>query len=254
MVKEGKSRVWYEIVSFIVTDAWTQRQKQGRLAVVFLCICAPPLWLIPEYLWLNALKIKNCLSEASFFNLAESHEYYGLKAITGAAFSWLRSFGRAKEWTGAWGRAPFKNNVFQTEVLFTLLAKRYEQRSVMITSNLPFSKWEKIFKDPMMTAAAVDRIVHHSVILELNIASYRMNTAKNRKLQEVSWLYTRIVSGILIVANKGKYLTFYTTAATYASCVFGAILLNFISLIIFWRNGVMIYLHGFDSCPIWTCL
>ena len=152
MVKEGKSRVWYEIVSFIVTDAWTQRQKQGRLAVVFLCICAPPLWLIPEYLWLNALKIKNCLSEASFFNLAESHEYYGLKAITGAAFSWLRSFGRAKEWTGAWGRAPFKNNVFQTEVLFTLLAERYEQRSVMITSNLPFSKWEKIFKDPMMTA------------------------------------------------------------------------------------------------------
>ncbi|GBD98201.1 transposase [bacterium BMS3Abin07] len=72
------------------------------------------------------------------------------------------------------------------EVLFTLLAERYEQGSVMITSNLPFSKWEKIFKDPMMTAAAVDRIVHHSVILELNIASYRINTAKNRKLKEVS--------------------------------------------------------------------
>ena len=74
----------------------------------------------------------------------------------------------------------------EMEVLFTLLAERYEQGSVMITSNLPFSKWEKIFKDPMMTAAAVDRIVHHSVILELNIASYRMNTAKNRKLKEVS--------------------------------------------------------------------
>jgi DNA replication protein DnaC len=72
------------------------------------------------------------------------------------------------------------------EVLFTLLAERYEQGSVMITSNLPFSKWEKIFKDPMMTAAAVDRIVHHSVILELNIASYRINTAKNRKLKEAS--------------------------------------------------------------------
>jgi len=56
----------------------------------------------------------------------------------------------------------------------------------MITSNLPFSKWEKIFKDPMMTAAAGDRIVHHSVILELNIDGYRMNTAKNRQLQEVS--------------------------------------------------------------------
>ncbi|HDZ88196.1 MAG TPA: AAA family ATPase, partial [Nitrospirae bacterium] len=48
------------------------------------------------------------------------------------------------------------------------------------------SKWEKIFKDPMMTAAAVDRIVHHSVILELNIASYRINTAKNRNLKEAS--------------------------------------------------------------------
>ncbi len=74
----------------------------------------------------------------------------------------------------------------EMEVLFTLLAERYEQGSVMITSNLPFSKWEKIFKDPMMTAAAVDRIVHHSVILELNIASYRINTAKNRKLKEES--------------------------------------------------------------------
>jgi DNA replication protein DnaC len=74
----------------------------------------------------------------------------------------------------------------EMEVLFTLLAERYEQGSVMITSNLPFSKWEKIFKDPMMTAAAVDRIVHHSVILELNIPSYRINTAKIRKLKEAS--------------------------------------------------------------------
>ena len=73
----------------------------------------------------------------------------------------------------------------EMEVLFTLLAERYEQGSVMITSNLPFSKWEKIFKDPMMTAAAVDRIVHHSIILELNIDSYRMDTAKKRKLKEV---------------------------------------------------------------------
>ena len=72
----------------------------------------------------------------------------------------------------------------EMEVLFTLLAERYEQGSVMITSNLPFSKWEKIFKDPMMTAAAVDRIVHHSVILELNIPSYRIISAKNRKLKE----------------------------------------------------------------------
>lgn len=72
----------------------------------------------------------------------------------------------------------------EMEVLFTLLAERYERGSVMITSNLPFSKWEKIFKDPMMTAAAIDRIVHHSVILELNIPSYRMTAAKNRKIRE----------------------------------------------------------------------
>jgi len=67
------------------------------------------------------------------------------------------------------------------EVLFTLLAERYERGSVMITSNLPFSKWEQIFKDQMVTAAAIDRLVHHSVILELNISSYRMEEAKRKK-------------------------------------------------------------------------
>lgn len=72
----------------------------------------------------------------------------------------------------------------EMEVLFTLLAERYERGSVMVTSNLPFSKWDKIFKDLMMTAAAIDRIVHHSVILELNIPSYRMTTAKDRKIRE----------------------------------------------------------------------
>lgn len=72
----------------------------------------------------------------------------------------------------------------EMEVLFTLLAERYERGSVMITSNLPFSKWEKIFKDPVMTTAVIDRIVHHSVILELNIPSYRMDQAKKRKIQE----------------------------------------------------------------------
>ena len=65
-------------------------------------------------------------------------------------------------------------------VLFTLLAERYERGSVMITSNLAFSKWEKIFKDPVMTAAAIDRIVHHSIILELNLPSYRVSQAKKR--------------------------------------------------------------------------
>lgn len=66
----------------------------------------------------------------------------------------------------------------EMEVLFTLLAHRYERGSVMLTSNLPFSQWELIFKDPMTTAAAIDRLVHHSVILELNLESYRL--AKSR--------------------------------------------------------------------------
>ena len=59
----------------------------------------------------------------------------------------------------------------EMEVLFTLLADRYERGSLMITSNLPFSKWEQIFKDPMVTAAAIDRLVNHSAILALNIES-----------------------------------------------------------------------------------
>jgi DNA replication protein DnaC len=73
----------------------------------------------------------------------------------------------------------------EMEVLFTLLAERYERGSVLITSNLPFSKWEAIFKDPMTTASAIDRLVHHSVILELNISSYRMEQAKKKKSEEL---------------------------------------------------------------------
>lgn len=69
----------------------------------------------------------------------------------------------------------------EMEVLFTLLAERYERGSVLLTSNLPFSKWDAIFKDPMTTAAAIDRLVHHSVILELNITSYRLENAKQSK-------------------------------------------------------------------------
>ena len=70
----------------------------------------------------------------------------------------------------------------EMEVLFTLLAERYERGSVLITSNLPFSKWESIFKDAMTTAAAIDRLVHHSVILELNLPSYRVEQAKKSKV------------------------------------------------------------------------
>ena len=71
----------------------------------------------------------------------------------------------------------------EMEVLFTLLAERYERGSVCLTSNLPFSKWEQIFKDPMTTAAVIDRLVHHSVIVELNVASYRAEAAKRAKSQ-----------------------------------------------------------------------
>lgn len=66
----------------------------------------------------------------------------------------------------------------EMEVLFTLLAERYERGSVLLTSNLPFSGWESIFKDPLTTAAAIDRLVHHSVIIELNLSSYRMEHAR----------------------------------------------------------------------------
>ena len=66
----------------------------------------------------------------------------------------------------------------EMEVLFALLAERYERGSVVLTSNLPFSGWEAIFKDPMTAAAAIDRLVHHSVILELNVPSYRAEQAK----------------------------------------------------------------------------
>jgi len=68
----------------------------------------------------------------------------------------------------------------EMEVLFTLLAERYERRSVMITSNLVFSQWDKIFKDAMTTAAAIDRLVHHSIILEMTGSSYRSEAAKKR--------------------------------------------------------------------------
>jgi DNA replication protein DnaC len=66
----------------------------------------------------------------------------------------------------------------EMEVLFTLLAERYEMGSVMVTSNLAFSKWDQVFKDPMTTAAAIDRLVHHCTIVELNVPSYRVESAK----------------------------------------------------------------------------
>ena len=71
----------------------------------------------------------------------------------------------------------------EMEVFFTLLAHRYERGSLMITSNLPFSQWETLFKDPMTTAAAIDRLVHHCLILEMNLPSYRLEASKKRSKQ-----------------------------------------------------------------------
>ena len=68
----------------------------------------------------------------------------------------------------------------EMEVLFTFLAERYERRSLVITSNLVFSQWDKIFQDPMTAAAAIDRLVHHSVILEMTGTSYRTEAAEQR--------------------------------------------------------------------------
>ena len=68
----------------------------------------------------------------------------------------------------------------EAEILFTLLAERYERRSVFITSNLIFAQWDRIFRDQMATAAAIDRLVHHSVLLEFDVPSFRTEDAKRR--------------------------------------------------------------------------
>ncbi|MBX9666054.1 MAG: ATP-binding protein [Candidatus Obscuribacterales bacterium] len=69
----------------------------------------------------------------------------------------------------------------ETDVLFVLMAGRYEQRNLIVTSNLPFSQWDRIFKDAVTTMAAVDKLVHHATVLELNGESYRVQSAAKRK-------------------------------------------------------------------------
>jgi DNA replication protein DnaC len=68
----------------------------------------------------------------------------------------------------------------EAEVLFTLLAERYERRSILLTSNLVFGQWDRIFRDQMATAAAIDRLVHHAVLLEFDVSSYRTERAKRQ--------------------------------------------------------------------------
>ncbi|MBX9692240.1 MAG: IS21-like element helper ATPase IstB [Cyanobacteria bacterium] len=74
----------------------------------------------------------------------------------------------------------------ETDVLFLLIAERYEQKSLVVTSNLPFSDWGSIFKDTVTTSAAIDRLVHHASILELNGPSYRTAQAAERKQKQAS--------------------------------------------------------------------
>jgi DNA replication protein DnaC len=69
----------------------------------------------------------------------------------------------------------------ETSVLFELIAARYERRSLLITANQPFGEWGKIFADQAMTLAAIDRLVHHATILEMNVESYRRRAALQRK-------------------------------------------------------------------------
>ena len=69
----------------------------------------------------------------------------------------------------------------ETTVLFELIAERYERKSIALTANQPFSEWNQVFPEPAMTVAAIDRLVHHSTILELNVESYRRKTAERVK-------------------------------------------------------------------------
>jgi DNA replication protein DnaC len=69
----------------------------------------------------------------------------------------------------------------ETSVLFELIAERYERRSILITANQPFSGWDNVFPDAGMTVAAIDRLVHHSTIFELNVESYRRKKATSDK-------------------------------------------------------------------------
>ncbi|MDT8857747.1 IS21-like element helper ATPase IstB [Paracoccaceae bacterium Fryx2] len=69
----------------------------------------------------------------------------------------------------------------ETGVLFELIARRYECRSIAIAANQPFSGWDQIFPDKAMTVAAIDRLVHHAAILEMNAESFRQRAAASNK-------------------------------------------------------------------------
>ena len=77
--------------------------------------------------------------------------------------------------------AYFTRDQAETSVLFELISARYERRSMLITANQPFGEWNRVFPDPAMTLAAIDRLVHHATIVEMNVESYRRRTALERK-------------------------------------------------------------------------
>jgi hypothetical protein len=76
----------------------------------------------------------------------------------------------------------------ETSVLFELIAQRYEHQSVLITANQPFSEWNSVFPDPAMTIAAIDRLVHHATVFELNVESYRRRTAQANALERDNYV------------------------------------------------------------------
>jgi DNA replication protein DnaC len=97
----------------------------------------------------------------------------------------------------------------EMEVLFTFLAERYERKSVMLTTNLVFSEWQRIFKDPLTTLAAIDRVVHHSVILDMmSVESYRAKEANQQHLlpQEEAQTFSKelLTESEKIVVATGK--------------------------------------------------
>lgn len=92
----------------------------------------------------------------------------------------------------------------EMEVLFTFLSERYERKSVIITTNLVFSEWNQIFKNPMTTMAAIDRVVHHSVILDMmEVESYRAAEANHHRKLQHETMKTEIQKPAAIVAIGG---------------------------------------------------
>lgn len=90
------------------------------------------------------------------------------------------------------------------EVLFTLMAERYERRSLVITSNLVFSQWDRIFKSPMTTAAAIDRLVHHATILEIVRDSVRAEDARRRNTPPITEGATTTTTGITTTTKRDQ--------------------------------------------------